>query len=83
MTKMTLEIYLPAAGRTFDVQIPADARLGQVADLAAKALAGLSGGLYEPWGAPALCDRATGELLDINMPVWELGLRSGSRLMLI
>ena len=28
MTRMTLEIYLPAAERTFDVQVPADARLG-------------------------------------------------------
>ena len=83
MTRMTLEIYLPAAERTFDVQVPADARLGQVAELAAKALSGLSGGLYEGGEAPAFCDRATGELLDINMPVWELFLRPSSRLMLI
>ena len=83
MSRMTLEIYLPAAERTFDVQVPADARLGQVAELAAKALAGLSGGLYEPGEAPALCDRATGALLDIDMAVWELDLRNGSRLMLV
>ena len=83
MNKLPLEVYLPSAQKTFDVQVPPDARLSQVTELAGRTLAELSGGLYAADGDPTLCDRETGDMLNINMTVWELGLRNGSRLMLI
>ena len=43
----------------------------------------LSGGVYEADPACVLCDRDSGAILNINMTVWELELRNGSKLMLI
>lgn len=83
MKKLTLEIYVPAAQRTFDVQVPAGAPLSQVAELAGREISRLSGGVYEADPACVLCDRESGEILNINMTVWELELRNGSKLMLI
>lgn len=83
MRKLIVEVYLPAAQRAFDLQIPSNARLSQVSELVGRTLTELSGGLYTADEASTLCDRETGEILNINMTVWELGLRNGSKLMLI
>lgn len=83
MKKLTLEIYVPAAQRAFDVQAPAGAPLSQVRELAGREIGRLSGGVYEADPACVLCDRESGAILNINMTVWELGLRNGSKLMLI
>ena len=83
MKKLTLEIYLPAAQRTFEVQVPANVPLFQVLELAGREIGRLSGGVYEADPACVLCDRDRGAILNINMTVWELELRNGSRLMLI
>lgn len=83
MNRITVEIFLPAAERTFDVSIPTDMRLMQVTELAAKTLTELSGGLYRADAASTLCDRESGAFLNANMMIWELGLQNGSQLMLI
>ena len=83
MMRLLLEIYLPAALRSFDVRVPADMRLSQAVQLISAALAQMSGALYGADDTSVLCDRDSGEILNINMTVWELGLRNGSRLMLI
>lgn len=83
MSKVTIEVYLPAALRSFDIQVSIDSRLSRVTELAAKALGDLSGGLYAADSSSVLCCRETGEILNVNMTVWELGLKNGSRLMLV
>ena len=83
MKRLTLEIYLPASQQAFDVQVPAGALLSQVASLAGQEISRLSGGTYEADDGSILCDRSCGSILNINMTVWELGLRNGSKLMLI
>lgn len=83
MNKLQIEVYLPAALRNFDVQVPADMKLAQITQLVADALSQISNSLYSADGEPLLCDRDSGEILNINMTAWELGLRNGSRLMLI
>lgn len=83
MNKILVEIYLPAVLRDFDVYIPADMRLSETTGLVASALANMSGHLYTADSASILCDRESGEILNINMTAWELGLRNGSKLMLI
>ena len=47
MNRITVEIYVPAAGRSFDVTIPENLPLRQVTELAAGSLSELSGGLYQ------------------------------------
>ena len=83
MKRITVAIALPAAGRSFDVTIPTDLPLWQVAELAGRALSEMSGGLYQAGEDAALCDLERGEFLNGNMMAWELGLKNGSRLMLI
>ena len=83
MNKLQIEIYLPAALRSFDVRISADMTLVQITQLVADALSQLSNSLYSAHSEPLLCDRDSGDILNINMTAWELGLRNGSRLMLI
>lgn len=81
--KILIDVYLPAALRSFDVLIPAEMRLVQTATLIANALSQMSGYLYASDNTPMLCDRSTGEILNINMSASELGLCNGSQLMLI
>lgn len=83
MNRVTVEVYLPAAQKAFDVQVPADSRLSLVTELIGRTLEEVSDGLYCADAAAALCERETGDILNINMTVWELGLRNGSKLMLI
>lgn len=83
MNKLLIEVYLPAAQKSFDLLIPADMKVSQLTKLAAQALSQLSGALYAADDDSLLCDRESGRILDINMTAWNLGLRNGSRLMLI
>ena len=83
MNRITVEIYVPAAGRSFDVTIPENLPLRQVTELAAGSLSDLSGGLYQADADSVLCDRESGRFLTANMLIRDLGLKNGSRLMLI
>jgi len=83
MKKLTVEVYLPAVLKSFDVRIPADMLLSQITPLVSEALAQMSGALYSADEVSLLCDYRSGEILNINMTAWDLGLRNGSMLMLI
>lgn len=83
MSKILLEIYLPANLSCFEVVVPSEGTLHQLTPLISQALAQLTPGKYLPDNQPILCDYQTGNILDINMGLRELGLRNGSRLILI
>lgn len=83
MNRLNIEVYLPAMLKSFDVQIPADMKLSQITPLVSDALAQMSGELYSSDASPILCSLEDGNILNINMTAWNLGLRNGSRLMLI
>ncbi len=83
MNRLLVDIYLPSAQKSYDVVIPADMALGQITALVSEALSQLSGSLYSADSSSILCDRESGAILNINMSPWKLGLRNGSRLMLI
>lgn len=83
MDRFLLEIYLPPAMRSFEVKVPADSTLSQIAPLIAKGLAQLSHGYYMQAENTVVCDFDTGKILDVNKCLWELGLRTGSKLLLI
>ncbi len=83
MSKLMVTVYLPAAEREYDLMIPADLPLSHLTPLAARALSQVAEGLFIPDSSSLLCQRDTGEIFNINMTPYELGLRNGSRLMLI
>lgn len=83
MNKILVEVFLPASGEVYDVRLPLDSQLGEVAMLIMKQLEGLSKGRFIANSTTVLCDASSGEILDINKFVAELGIKNGSKLMLI
>lgn len=83
MNKVLVEIFLPAAGRSFDVYIPLESQMSEVLLLVSSLLGDLADGKYKPTGNEVLCDAESGIIFNINMAVAELGIKNGSRLMLI
>jgi len=83
MSKILVEVYLPAALQSYDILIPEEMKVAQAAGLIGGALEQLSVNLFRAGPTPILCDRETGGILGIDMAIGELDLHNGSRLMLI
>ncbi len=81
--KALVEISVPAAAKKFDVFIPLSSKMSEVIQLVSSALGDLSDGNYKATEDAILCDADTGIIFNINMEVAELGIKTGSRLMLI
>ena len=81
--KALVEIIVPAAAQKYDVYIPLDSKMSDVVRMVAGALSDLSGGKYKATETAILCDAKTGIIYNINMEVAELGIKTGSQLMLI
>lgn len=83
MSKIMVEIYLPASGETYDVKIPANSRIGQIIPLLEKCMLELADGYFVPGDSTVLCERTTGTVLSRNLTVSEMGIVNGTRLMII
>ena len=81
--KLLVEIYLPAAGRSFDMRIPADSRMGEINALVASIAADLSGGSYRATGTSVLVNAADGRIFDTSMTPSDLEIKNGTKLILI
>lgn len=81
--KVLVEIFLPAAGQKYDVYIPLDSKMSDVVKMVSGALSDLSNGKYMATDEAILCDADTGIIFNVNIEVAELGIKTGSRLMLI
>lgn len=83
MDKVIVEVFLPAAGRSFDTQIPLNLRVWEIINLLSNAIGEFSEGCFAPSDQTTLCDRETGAILNLNITAEELGIKTGSKLMLI
>lgn len=83
MDNILVEIYLPAASINYDVYIPLQSKLYEVVTLLSSVFTGLSGDYFTNSDDTVICDKVTGTVLNINLSAEELGLRNGSKLMLI
>ncbi len=83
MDNILVEVYLPAAGKSYDVYLPLSSKIHEILALLSGALGELSDGHFSAAADTVICDRITGKILDINFRVGEIGLRNGSKLMLI
>ena len=81
--KVLVEISVPAASQKFDVILALDCKMSEVALMASKALAELSNDTFKASEQSVLCDAATGRIFNINKEVAELGIKNGTRLVLI
>lgn len=83
MDSILVELYLPAADISYDVYIPLQSKLHEVILLLVSTFSSLSGAYFASYEDTVLCDKASGNVLDINFSAEELGLQNGSKLMLI
>lgn len=83
MDKILVEVYLPAAQKTFDMRIPADSKMGEINQLTAAIAAGLSDGSFRDSGESVLVNAESGVMYDVNMTVQEQGICNGTRFILI
>lgn len=81
--KALVEIFVPAAAQKFDVYIPLESKMCEVVRLVANALSDLSAGKYKASDSAVLCEADTGIIYNVNMEVAELGIKTGSHLLLI
>lgn len=81
--KALVEIIVPAADAKFDVYIPLESRMEEVLRLVSAVLSDLTNGKYKATDDTVLCDAGSGNIFNVNMAVAELGIRNGSRLVLI
>lgn len=81
--KYIVEIYLPAAQKSFDMKIPVQSRMSEINMLAAAIASELSEGSFKAGDSSFLADAVNGRILDVNMTALELGIQNGSKLILI
>lgn len=83
MSKILVEVRVPAAGTSSDVWIPYESRMRDVLEMLKVIFAEEAGSGFTPTTSTVLCDGMSGVPLDIGSSAQELGLRNGSVLMLV
>lgn len=83
MDKILIEVRVPAMNTSYDVFVPQISPMYEVLELVKRAINTLAGGQYSATATSVLCFARTGSIVNINLSVHELGLRNGSKLMLI
>lgn len=81
--KFLVEIYCAATGIIYDAYIPEYAYLSEVLLLLKGILTDLSEGSYKTDDVSVICNYDTGDIYNLNKLVYELGIRNGTRLMVI
>lgn len=83
MDKVLVEVYVPVLDRSFDIFIPLSSPMFEVLELIKKAVKEMSDGRFIANENTAICHRENGTIININLSVYELEIRNGSKLMLI
>ena len=83
MDKALIEVYVPVLDRSFDLFIPLTSPMHDVLELIKKAVSEMSDGRFVANANTTICNREDGTIININLSVYELGIRNGSKLMLI
>lgn len=83
MDKVLIDVFVPVLGRTFEIFIPLQSPMYEVLELIKKAVSDLSDGLFVADENTAICHQEDGTIININLSVFELNIKNGSRLMLI
>lgn len=83
MNKVLVEVYVPVLNHSFDIFIPLQSPMYEVLELIKKAVADISDGRFIADKNTTLCHREDGTIININLSVYELEIRNGSKLMLI
>ena len=83
MEKILVEIKVPAASAKYDVFIPKTLKMYDIIRIVSKMMSELTKGKYQYDPFAVICDAESGNILDINLYVYESGLKNGSKLILM
>lgn len=83
MDKVLVEIFVPVIGKSYDAFIPQTSKMSEVVQLVSKSVSELSQGKFKPDESTIICDAASGNIFNINLSIYELEIKNGSKLMLI
>ena len=83
MNKLTLEVRLPAANRSFDVMIPAQVPFRDLFGMIAQAMASLSGDEFMASADSMLFDATSGTPVPQDKTAMQLRMLNGHKLVLM
>lgn len=83
MDKVLVEVFVPVLDRSYDIFIPLRSPMYEVLELIKKAIKEMSDGRFIANENTAICYRESGAIININLSVYELEIKNGSKLMLI
>ncbi len=84
MDKILIEVFFPAVGKTFDVEIPAKLRLQEITELVSRMFGELESEQYRVGkGMAVLCSRKTGAVFNAGSTPEELGWKNGEQLIFL
>ena len=83
MSRILVKVAVPAADKERDVFIPYECRMLEITELVKAVFSEETAHSFAPAADTVLCDGETGAVHDVNRTAEELGLRNGSRLLLI
>lgn len=83
MDKVLIEVFVPVINQSFDIFVPLQSPMYEVLELIKKAVTEMSDGRFIADENTTLCNREDGTIININLLVFELDIRNGSKLMLI
>ena len=82
MKKYLVDVYLPAAGRHYDVYLPAGKKIGEATRLLVDIAESLAGGSYKGTAESVLLRAESGEPINRGDTVYDAGIRNSSKLIL-
>lgn len=83
MNKIIVELFVPASEHKYEIKIPESIQMFKVLELIRRAVVETEDGRYVPDETAILCDRNTGDIINLNMTAFEIGIKNGSKLMII
>lgn len=83
MKKYLVDVMLPTSGQHYDVYLPANKTVGETVELLIYMMESLSEGSYKASRTTMLLDARSGEPFPVAQTIYDVGIRSASRLILI
>lgn len=83
MSKIIVEVHIPSIDKVHDVKLPGIIYVWQAADLISQAVEYLYPEMYSAKNRCILCDYSTGTVLNMNIRIYESGLKNGSQIILL
>ena len=83
MKKYLVNIRLPSIGKSYDVYLPAGKLVGESTSLLIEIAESLTGGDYQGTENSVLLDAESGMPLQVDITIYDAGVRNSSRLILI